>query len=52
MAYHMPWYNDSANLSEEEQYYLDNVEVGTWWSKGLKLKKNSFLKWLFNSYDV
>ncbi len=52
MAYHMPWYNDSANLSDEEQFYLDNVEVGTWWSKGLKLKKNSFLKWLFNSYDV
>ena len=52
MAYHMPWYNNSAKLSEEEQYYLDNVEIGTWWSKGVKLKKTTFIKKLFNFYDI
>lgn len=34
-AYHMPWYNNTSNLSEEEKYYIKHVEIGTHWSKGL-----------------
>jgi hypothetical protein len=51
IAYHLPWYNDSENLSDEENYYLDHVEIGTHWSKGLQEKHNivliSFFKNLF-----
>ncbi|WP_222621715.1 glycosyltransferase family 2 protein [Pontibacter cellulosilyticus] len=35
-AYHLPWYNDSKNLSEEEKYYVNSVEIGTHWSKETK----------------
>lgn len=34
-AYHMPWYNNSKKLTEEEKFYIDHVEIGTHWSKGL-----------------
>lgn len=44
-ARHIPWYTDSNNISEEEKYYIDHVEIGTAWSKGLKIdKKNIFDK--------
>ena len=42
-AYHMPWYNDSANITQEEKYYTDHVEIGTHWSKGLEVANKSFL---------
>jgi hypothetical protein len=32
-ALHMPWYNDSDNLSEEEKYYLKNSKTSTHWTK-------------------
>jgi len=46
-AYHMPWYNDSENLSDEEKFYIDNVEIGTHWSKGFGVENKSFLQRLF-----
>ena len=30
-CYHLPWYNDSKNLSEEEQYYINSVKKPTHW---------------------
>lgn len=33
MAKHMPWYNNSEKLSEEEAYYIDNAKTSTHWSK-------------------
>lgn len=32
-AYHMPWYNDSENLSEEEVFYIENAKTSTHWTK-------------------
>ncbi len=29
---HLPWYIDNANLSEEEQYYIDHIRQSTHWS--------------------
>lgn len=43
-AYHMPWYNDSKNLTEEEKYYLNHVEIGTHWSKGLEVSGRNFIQ--------
>jgi hypothetical protein len=43
-ASHMPWYNNSNELTEEEQYYVDHVEIGTHWSKGVSVKNLSFFK--------
>lgn len=31
-AYHMPWYNDSSNLSEEELFYIENAKTSTHWT--------------------
>ena len=31
-AYHMPWYNDSENLSEEEKFYIENAKTSTHWT--------------------
>ena len=31
-AYHMPWYNDSDNLSEEEIFYITNAKTSTHWT--------------------
>lgn len=31
-AYHMPWYNDSSNLSEEELFYINNAKTSTHWT--------------------
>src|SRR5690606_35429434 len=31
-AYHMPWYNDSENLSEEELFYINNAQTSTHWT--------------------
>lgn len=47
-ARHMPWYNDSSNLSEEELFYINSVEIGTHWSKGLSLKSETFIKRFLN----
>lgn len=47
-ARHLPWYNNSRNLSEEEKYYIDHVEIGTQWSKGIAVKNMSFIKRIFN----
>lgn len=48
---HMPWYNDSKNLSIEEQYYVKTVEIGTHWSAGIEIQNNKLfirlLKGLF-----
>lgn len=43
-ARHLPWYNNSKQLTAEEQYYIDQVEIGTQWSKGLSLQRESLLK--------
>ncbi len=32
-CHHLPWYNDSKNLSKEEQYYNNSVTKSTHWSK-------------------
>ncbi|MDR2270632.1 MAG: hypothetical protein LBF27_06975 [Sphingobacterium sp.] len=32
-AYHMPWYVDSSNLSDEEQYYVEHATTSTHWTK-------------------
>lgn len=32
-ARHMPWYINSSNLPEEEQYYLEHSETSTHWTK-------------------
>lgn len=37
-AYHMPWYVDSSNLSEEERFYIANAATSTHWTK-LNLNK-------------
>jgi hypothetical protein len=47
VARHMPWYNDSSNLSEEELFYVNSVEIGTQWSKGLPISKDKFFVRLF-----
>lgn len=47
-ARHLPWYNNSMNLSDEEKYYIDHVEIGTQWSKGIEVEKKSFIKRIFN----
>lgn len=36
-AKHMPWYNDSTHISEEELYYIQHCETFTHWTTG-KLK--------------
>lgn len=33
-ALHLPWYNDSSRLDEEEKYYLDHCETPSHWSRG------------------
>lgn len=33
LARHMPWYVDSSNLSEEEQYYMEHCKTSTHWTK-------------------
>lgn len=43
-AKHMPWYNNSSELSEEELHYVDNVEIGTHWSKGLSIQRKSLIQ--------
>lgn len=30
---HLPWYQDSSNLSEEDKYYRNNILTSTHWSK-------------------
>lgn len=47
VASHMPWYNDSHNLSEEELFYINSVEIGTYWSKGIKINSDKFFVRLF-----
>lgn len=42
-ARHIPWYTDSTNISEEEKYYIDHVEIGTSWSKGLEINKKNII---------
>lgn len=32
--HHLPWYNDSANLSEEEKFYIQHAVVGGHWTNG------------------
>ncbi len=49
-ARHMPWYNDSKNLSDEEVFYLNSVEIGTHWSTGDGYKNKSFFKRLFHKF--
>lgn len=41
-AKHMPWYNDSSNLTEEELFYIKNVEIGTHWSAANPVYGRSF----------
>lgn len=31
-AYHMPWYNNSTELSEEEIFYINNAKTSTHWT--------------------
>ncbi len=32
LARHLPWYQDSANLNEEERYYKDHANDSSYWS--------------------
>ncbi len=32
-CHHLPWYNDSKNLNEEESYYIQSLGKPTHWSK-------------------
>lgn len=34
LAKHMPWYNDSVNLSNEESFYIQHCETITHWTMG------------------
>jgi hypothetical protein len=36
VARHLPWYMDSKNPDEENQYYLNQKLVATWYSKEYK----------------
>lgn len=36
MARHLPWYNDSRHPDEEEQYYLENLSMKTFWTSKSK----------------
>lgn len=38
LVHHLPWYVNSSNLNEEEQFYVDNIISSTFWSK--KNRKN------------
>lgn len=49
-ARHLPWYNDSSNLSEEELYYINSVEIGTHWSTGAGYKNKSFFVRLIKKF--
>ena len=31
-AYHMPWYNDSQNLNDEELFYINSAKTSTHWT--------------------
>lgn len=31
-AYHMPWYNDTKNLNNEELFYIKNAKTSTHWT--------------------
>lgn len=33
VAHHMPWYNNSSDLSPEEQYYINSCTKSTHWTK-------------------
>lgn len=47
-ALHLPWYNDSKNLCEEEIYYIDNAKIGTHWTTGAGIEANiPFYKRIF-----
>ena len=46
-ALHLPWYNDSKNLSEEEKYYINSAEIGTHWTTGVGEKNIPFYKRIF-----
>lgn len=48
IAKHLPWYNDSKNLCDEEKFYENNVEIGTHWSKGIKVQGYTFQRRVFN----
>jgi hypothetical protein len=47
VARHLPWYVDSSNLTLEEQYYNGSVEIGTQWSKGIRVQNISFFRRMF-----
>lgn len=33
VARHLPWYNEQGKISEEEQYYIDNIRKSAYWSE-------------------
>lgn len=33
MIHHLPWYVDSASISDEDKFYLESIESSTYWSK-------------------
>ncbi len=43
VARHLPWYTDSSDVGAEEKYYIQHVELGTTWSKGLAIKDSTRL---------
>ncbi|WP_159474327.1 glycosyltransferase [Dyadobacter sp. 3J3] len=49
-AWHMPWYNDSDNFSSEEEYYINSVEIGTHWSKGLNIEGHTLLQKMLSKF--
>jgi hypothetical protein len=32
LARHLPWYQDTLKVDDEEKYYLDHPGHGTWWT--------------------
>lgn len=41
VARHLPWYSDSANLSEEERNYIQTARQSTHWTKQMKNETNN-----------
>ncbi|AND64623.1 hypothetical protein AX766_09430 [Flavobacterium covae] len=47
---HLPWYDDSNSLTIEEKYYIQSVEIGTHWSKGIALSKHSYINKIYSIF--
>jgi hypothetical protein len=50
-AYHLPWYNNSKELSQEEIFYINSIEIGTHWTAGLLVEGNSFFERICKNFN-